>query len=327
MHRIFISYRRDDSASDMTDRVYERLVRRWGGRVFMDIDSLTGGDLFANEIEENLQSCAVVLVMIGHYWASLTGEKGTRRIDNPLDYPRIEVSAALKRNVRIIPVLVGGASLPKREDLPQDIIGLLDREVVRISREDFDADMQRLMAAVAREMPRRSWREMPWQAIGIATLFVCFGTAAYLEFARKSTQATGDVRAVLSPVSKKNELGPVPTNDPETAVAKTATSELPDSTRPTSFPNVSGRWSTPTIRNVYSPNEQSSVLFEFTQEGSMLQGRVIETNEGETGGVSAPIIDGKIVNNVISFYTKGEYSGSNETAVPYKEMYTGVIKK
>lgn len=174
------------------------------------------------------------------------------------------------------------------------------------------------MAAVAREMPRRSWREMPWQAIGIATLFVCFGTAAYLEFARKSTHAIGDVRAVLSPLPKKNELGPVPTDDPETAFAKTVNSETPDSAGSTSLPNVSGRRSTPTIRNVYSPNERSSVLFEFTQDGSMLQGRVIETNEGEIDGVGATIIEGRIVNNVISFYTKGEYSGSNDNAVPYK---------
>ena len=56
MSRIFISYRRDDTAADMTDRLYERLVRRWGRRVFMDIDSLVGGDLFAKAIEENLQN-------------------------------------------------------------------------------------------------------------------------------------------------------------------------------------------------------------------------------------------------------------------------------
>jgi len=71
MQGIFISYRRDDSAADMTDRVYEHLVRRWQGRVFMDIDSLKAGDLFANTIEDNLQNCAVMVVMMGHYWASL----------------------------------------------------------------------------------------------------------------------------------------------------------------------------------------------------------------------------------------------------------------
>ena len=65
MTRIFISYRREDTAADMTDRIYERLVQRWGRRVFMDIDSLVGGDLFAKAIEENLDHCAVMLVVIG----------------------------------------------------------------------------------------------------------------------------------------------------------------------------------------------------------------------------------------------------------------------
>jgi hypothetical protein len=160
MSRIFISYRRDDITADMTDRLYERLVRRWGRRVFMDIDSLVGGDLFAKAIEENLQNCAVVLVIIGRHWLWLTNEQGMRRIDDPGDYPRMEVAAALRRGIRVIPVLVGGAPLPKPEELPQDIAGLLDRQIVRVSRERFDADVQQLVAAVAREMPRRSWRDL-----------------------------------------------------------------------------------------------------------------------------------------------------------------------
>jgi hypothetical protein len=112
MRTIFISYRRDDSAADMTDRVYEHFARRWPGRVFMDIDSLKAGDLFANKIDENLQHCVAMLVMMGHNWVSLTDERGARRIDNPGDYPRMEVAAALKRSVRVIPVLVGNTPLP-----------------------------------------------------------------------------------------------------------------------------------------------------------------------------------------------------------------------
>jgi hypothetical protein len=165
MQRIFISYRRDDSAADMTDRVYEHLVRRWQRRVFMDIDSLKAGDLFANTIEENLQNCAVMLVMIGHYWASLTDEQGARRIDNPGDYPRMEVAAALKRGIRVIPVLVGNTPLPKREELPSDIAGLVDRQVLRLSREDFDADIERLMSSVAQDGARPASENLDGDAV------------------------------------------------------------------------------------------------------------------------------------------------------------------
>jgi hypothetical protein len=147
MSRIFISYRRDDTAADMTDRLYERLVRRWGRRVFMDIDSLVGGDLFAKAIEENLQNCAVVLVIIGRHWLSLTNERGVRRIDDPGDYPRMEVAAALRRGIRVIPVLVGGAPLPKPEELRR-IHRPPDRQVVRVSRERFGR--MATAAAVAR---------------------------------------------------------------------------------------------------------------------------------------------------------------------------------
>src|SRR4051794_7971495 len=116
--RIFISYRRDDSAAGMPDRVYERLAQRWRRRVFMDIDSIVGGDLFAKAIEDTLQNCAVVLVIIGRDWLSLRNAQGTRRIDDPGDYPRMEVAAALQREIRVIPVLVGDVPLPKRQELP-----------------------------------------------------------------------------------------------------------------------------------------------------------------------------------------------------------------
>src|SRR4051794_29685038 len=133
---IFISYRRDDTA-DLCDRVYERLARHWPQRVFVDIDGIVDGDLFAKAIEDTLQNCVVVLVLIGRNWLSITNEQGARRIDDPGDYLRIEVATALGRGIKVVPVLAGNTALPKRDDLPTDMSGLLDRQYVRVTRERF----------------------------------------------------------------------------------------------------------------------------------------------------------------------------------------------
>jgi TIR domain len=295
MQRIFISYRRDDSAADMTDRVYEHLARRWPGRVFMDIDSLRAGDLFARKIDENLQNCVVMLVMMGHYWASLTDEQGARRIDNPGDYPRMEVAAALKRGIRVIPVLVGNTPLPKREELPSDIAGLVDRQVLRLSREDFDADMERLMSSVAQDLPRITWTKMPWKTlVAVVVVFLLFGILTYIKFVHR-----------------------LPSHKSSTETSSSSAEVL----------NISGKWGTPLIQNVYSPDERSTIVFEFTQSGDTVVGSVTEMADNAKTVSTKGIVDGKIHDNVLSFYTKGETTWESGNTIPYKETYTGVLQK
>jgi hypothetical protein len=334
MSRIFISYRRDDTAADMTDRLYERLVRRWGRRVFMDIDSLVGGDLFAKAIEENLQNCAVVLVIIGRHWLSLTNERGVRRIDDPGDYPRMEVAAALRRGIRVIPVLVGGAPLPKPEELPQDIAGLLDRQIVRVSRERFDADVQQLVAAVAREMPRRSWRDLPWQAAAAALTVLAIVTAGYFSFFKtdSSTHRAETPAVSSSPIAKEkptvqakeqSEAGP----SAAVSAPKESSVALAPSGRdkPISPPNLSGKWGTPVIQSPYD-TDQYTLLFEFVQQGDTLLGTVTHTSVGSGRGYSSAIVEGKVKDGVVSFHTKGEV-WVGRTTKPYQQMYVGMISK
>lgn len=202
MSTIFISYRRDDSAADMTDRIYERLVQRWGRRVFMDIDSLVGGDLFAPAIEKHLQDCAVVLVVIGRHWVSLTDEHGARRVDDPGDYPRMEVAAALRRGVRVVPVLVGNAVLPRADELPADIAALLERQVVHVSRERFDADMRQLIEAVAPEMHGVAWPPLASKFLGAAAVAVAAGAVWYFAGAGTATAPTEPSNAAA--ISKRD---------------------------------------------------------------------------------------------------------------------------
>jgi TIR domain len=328
MQRIFISYRRDDSAADMTDRVYEHLVRRWQRGVFMDIDSLKAGDLFANTIEENLQNCAVMLVMIGHYWASLTDEQGARRIDNPGDYPRMEVAAALKRGIRVIPVLVGNTPLPKREELPSEIAGLVDRQVLRLSREDFDADIERLMSSVAQDLPRKTWTETPLQALAVAVVLFLFGILAYFKLGHSLLPQKS--RTEVSSSSIKNSKSALPSNDGKYrfgSAQQTDTGAAPQSSGSSSAKvlNISGKWGTALIQNVYSAGERATILFDFTQSGDTVMGTVTETtNEARN---TTGILDGKIHDTVVSFYTKGETAWESGNTISYKEMYIGVLQK
>jgi hypothetical protein len=106
---IFLSYRREDAAP------YARLLQRElrerfpDAQVFMDLDSIEAGLPFAKVIRDAVDTCAVLVALIGRQWMTITGEEGRRRLDNPGDYVRFEVQAALERGVRVIPVLVDGA--------------------------------------------------------------------------------------------------------------------------------------------------------------------------------------------------------------------------
>jgi hypothetical protein len=118
MSGIFLSYRRDDSAG-WAGRLHEHLVREWGpARVFIDIDAIAPGDDFREAIARTMHTCDVVIVVIGPNWISVRDQAGNRRLDDESDTHRQEVLAALAADVRVIPVLVGGASMPTLSELP-----------------------------------------------------------------------------------------------------------------------------------------------------------------------------------------------------------------
>jgi hypothetical protein len=109
---IFISYRRQD-APHLAGRLYDRLGEHFGQeRVFMDVDSIEPGLDFGEIIERAVSSSAVMLVLIGDKWLTTTDPRGRQRLDNPDDYVRLEIEAALGREIRVIPVLVEGAAMP-----------------------------------------------------------------------------------------------------------------------------------------------------------------------------------------------------------------------
>src|SRR5205809_5803339 len=97
---VFISYRHDDSAGH-TGRLWDAFVQRFGAeQVFMDIDGIRFGDDFREVINQRVSSCDVLIAVIGRQWLTIADTKGQPRLQNPNDFVRLEIKAALERNVR-----------------------------------------------------------------------------------------------------------------------------------------------------------------------------------------------------------------------------------
>jgi hypothetical protein len=110
--QIFISYRREDTSA-WAGRLFDRLVTRFGeNQVFMDVDGVGIGKDFVEKIERRVGECDVLIAVIGAHWLTSTDSQGWR-LDNPEDFVRMEVATALRRNIRVIPVLVEGALMPR----------------------------------------------------------------------------------------------------------------------------------------------------------------------------------------------------------------------
>ena len=150
---IFICYRRDDSGYT-TDRIYDWLNREFPGAVFRDLDAIPFGVDFRDHIRAVLESCQIVLAVIGPDWLTVTSNSGRRRIDDPLDHVRIEIEAALARKkVRVIPLLVRNANVPSPHELPAAIEALAYRHGHSIRRDpDFKTDMDRLIRQIRRAL-------------------------------------------------------------------------------------------------------------------------------------------------------------------------------
>lgn len=148
MRDVFISYRRSDTGG-YAGRLLDALEERFDGlKFFRDIEDLEPGADFPQAIEGKLSQCEAMLVVIGPTWASVAGPTGPR-IKEADDFVRIEVAAALARSdVRVIPVLVGGATLPRAQDLPAELRGLTMRQHVELSDTRWDFDVERLGKAL-----------------------------------------------------------------------------------------------------------------------------------------------------------------------------------
>jgi hypothetical protein len=150
MPTTFISYRRDDAAG-YAGRLHEALEKRLGhNQVFRDVDTLEPGQDFVEAIESRLAECRVFIAMIGREWLDARDAAGRRRLDQPDDYVRLEIASALsRRDVRVIPVLIEGASMPPAELLPEALRPLTRKQAVHLRDDAWDHDVDRLATAIA----------------------------------------------------------------------------------------------------------------------------------------------------------------------------------
>ena len=159
--RIFLSYRREDTRH-VVGRIGDRLTDHFGDeRVFVDIDTIEPGLDFAEAIAAAVGSCQVLLALIGDQWLDSTDRKGRRKLDNSNDLVRLEIQAALERNIRVIPVLVDGVAMPTAEELPPSLAGLARRHAFELSYSRFRDDARRLIDLLDRLLAAAAPRPAP----------------------------------------------------------------------------------------------------------------------------------------------------------------------
>lgn len=153
MPRIFVSYRRDDSAG-YAGRLYESLAGRFGrGKVFMDIDTIRPGEDFVKMIREEVAACEALVAVIGPTWLRVSDDHDRPRLQNPGDYVRIEIAHALSSGIRVIPVLVGRAEMPAASALPEDLRALANLHAFEIHDALFHDSLKQLLKEIGPAAP------------------------------------------------------------------------------------------------------------------------------------------------------------------------------
>jgi hypothetical protein len=186
MSGIFISYRREDSAG-WTGRLAERLKQKFGAEaIFMDIDTIQPGTDFAEALRAAVEGCDVLLAMIGPEWSISKNYEGQIRLEDQNDWVRMELTTALSRSIPVIPVLVGGTSLPKLATLPEDLKKLFNYQAHELTDKRWEFDSSQLVQVLEKVVrgakPKRNIVQTilagrsTWVALGILALLLTLGS-------------------------------------------------------------------------------------------------------------------------------------------------------
>jgi hypothetical protein len=307
MPGVFISYRREDSAA-YAGRLFDLLSGQFGAEnTFMDVDDIKGGDNFVTVIDRNLDVSDALLAVIGPRWLSVTEpDGGTRRLDNPRDFVRVEIARALQRGIRVIPVLVGGAALPRPADLPAELQPLCDRQAMEVRDTHFYADGKDLTDVLRAKLgsgvasPRTKLKRLvPVLATAVAAMLVAMW--------------------VLSAQSRKGA-----SSEKGDAAQRTQTSSSAGASDSSRQPqaNVAGEWEA-TVK--YDWGDTYHEWFAFQVDGQDVSGTAGFLGTGQ--GQGRPIWEGKIAGDRLSFMTKTltNLSGNDKTYED-KHYYQGTLK-
>ena len=158
---IFINYRKDDSNWNAL-ALYNDLLKYFDKeQLFKDFNAILPGDDFAVSIQNALNKCNVLLVVIGRNWLRMEGPDGKRRLDDPDDFVRLEIATALERGVQVVPVLFDGTPMPKPEELPENLRTLCRRQFIEIDPKRFEDDVRNLAEALKKILPAEEPQPQP----------------------------------------------------------------------------------------------------------------------------------------------------------------------
>ncbi len=181
MNRIFISYRRDDSVG-YSGRLADQLSMAFGeDQVFRDYDDIGPGQNFVESIAGGLSSADVLLIVIGANWLTIKDESGQRRLDDEQDFVRLEIEAALNRNIHIIPLLVNDTPMPNTRELPPSLAAMALRQAIPLNDSRWNQDVANLITNIhkltglkqqaGRHLHRR-WLYLSLFACGLAAVLI-----------------------------------------------------------------------------------------------------------------------------------------------------------
>jgi hypothetical protein len=180
---VFISYRRGDSAP-YAGRICDRLSAVFGSdHVFMDVEDLRPGEDFTQAIDATIARCRVVVAVIGPEWLETLRARAGQE-----DLVEHEIAAALRRGITLVPVLVGGAAMPREADLPPALKSLARRQAAVIRDAGFDDDINRLVRAVRGSM---SPTKRIWLLLASGILVAIVGSILLLFSSRRSMTIDG----------------------------------------------------------------------------------------------------------------------------------------
>ena len=142
---VFINYRRGDTSGEARALFNELVAIRGKDSVFMDVDTIALGRDFRQVVRERVETCDLMLALVGRDWTTVTNSSGKRRLEDSNDFVRLEIAAALKRDIPVIPVLVQGAAMPAAEQLPEEIKDFAYRNGFELSHSRWESDLQEML--------------------------------------------------------------------------------------------------------------------------------------------------------------------------------------
>ena len=166
MAKIFISYRRED-AGFAVDQVHAALkpYAATADDIFVDVDNIPPGVDFIEHLNKYVDQCDVMLVAIGPNWKTV-------RLEDPDDFVRIEISSALARGIPVVPLLLGGASMPTEAQLPANLKPLVRRQAVNVPRGGVQAAIDRMMHGLGFTEVAKTGGGLPGWLVPLAAVFV-----------------------------------------------------------------------------------------------------------------------------------------------------------